>query len=119
MPRELDTYATSTVDVTGRPSMCLAGTDDGPVVVWSPLGEYEERMAAGLAAPYLALHLEPESGHFHIGQPALVRARGHLRLMAELRPEALESAADLARALDAYLEFQHRVHDLVTAARGH
>ncbi|GAA4832078.1 hypothetical protein [Kitasatospora terrestris] len=116
LPRELDSHATSTVDVLGRPGVCLVATADGPVVVWSPFGPYEERMAAALAVPYLALHLDSWSEHFHLGQPALVLERGHLRLVAELRPEALDSAQRLAEALLAYLDHQHRVHDLVTAA---
>ncbi|MFG2819176.1 hypothetical protein ACGFX4_07060 [Kitasatospora sp. NPDC048365] len=112
----MDSHATSTVDVVGRPSICLVATADGPVVVWSSFGSYEERMTASLAVPYLALHLESSSAHFHVGQPALVRVRSHLQLVAELRPETLESAAQLAAALLAYLDHQQRVHDLVTAA---
>ncbi|MGW6915873.1 hypothetical protein ACWGB8_18965 [Kitasatospora sp. NPDC054939] len=119
LPRVMDAYATSTVDVLGRPSVCLVGTADGPMVVWSALGEYEEWMAGALAGPCFALLLEPPSGHFHVGQPALVRVGAQLHLVAELRPEVLASAKELAAALDAYLERQSRAHDLVTAARGY
>ncbi|MGW2399660.1 hypothetical protein ACWCYY_24160 [Kitasatospora sp. NPDC001664] len=116
-PRELDPYATSTVDVAGRPSVCLvsASAPGGPVVVWSAMGAYEEWMAAGLAGPYLALHLEPDSGYFHLGQPALVRERGHLRLVAELVPEALASERELAAALEVFLDRQCRAHELLRA----
>ncbi|MFI5533046.1 hypothetical protein ACIA8O_31360 [Kitasatospora sp. NPDC051853] len=102
--------------MAGRPSVGLAVAPDGPVVLWSALGPYEEWMAARLAGPYLALHLEADSGYFHLGQPALVRERGQLRLVAELRPEALESAGELAAALAVYLDRQRRAHELVTAA---
>ncbi|MFJ3793245.1 hypothetical protein [Kitasatospora sp. NPDC090091] len=52
------------------------------------------------------------------GRPALIRERGHLRLVAELRPEALESAEGLGAALGAFLDRRLRAYDLVTAALG-
>ncbi|WP_354644580.1 hypothetical protein [Kitasatospora camelliae] len=108
VPRELDAYATSTVGVLGRSGVSLVATTDGPVVVWSAPGEFEERMAAGLAGPFLALHLEPDSGHFHVGRPALVRVGGQLHLVAELPPQALDSARELAAALAVHPDRRHR-----------
>lgn len=115
MAREFDGGATSSIDRAGRPSVCVVGQDDGPVVVWSTLGEYQPWSAGAVAGPLFELQLDASYPCFHEGQPAVLRSGPNLRLVAELSPEAVRSAEDLAAALAVFLAHQARAHDILTA----